>query len=191
MPPDQMTATLVVASEAQVSTVAEITCLKELKLADFDDGIVIDALETRKSGPLSLVVTSGVPAVDDRLDRVAFRVPVADGSTLTVAAADIIVQSEIANSHIVCRGRLIVKLTSAFKGPFTRTLLQNEGATCIVLIDSGAKSTAVLPSNPVDPHEEQKLNRADGSRRREGNGVPACRRRLPPPLAAATCRRAW
>jgi uncharacterized protein (DUF342 family) len=76
---DRMTATLLLEQGAEVSAVTVINKLRDMKIANFDDGIVIEVLEKRKTEALSKVVAEGVPAVDDKPERVEYRVPVADG----------------------------------------------------------------------------------------------------------------
>jgi hypothetical protein len=67
------------------------------------------------------------------------------GSRSRFAAGDITVQSEIANSHIVCRGRLIVK-----KGPiFGGIVCANGGIACDVLGHPSGALTVVEAGNGI------------------------------------------
>jgi uncharacterized protein (DUF342 family) len=77
--PDRMKATLVVDQNAEVSASAVISKLKEMKLARFDDGMVIEAIQQRKGEALSMEIAAGTAHMDDRLERVEYRVPVPEG----------------------------------------------------------------------------------------------------------------
>jgi len=59
--PDRMTVTLSIEQGAKVSASDIITELRALKLARFDDGLVIEALEKRGDGGMSIEVASGLP----------------------------------------------------------------------------------------------------------------------------------
>jgi uncharacterized protein (DUF342 family) len=86
--PDRTVATLVIEPRAEVSAAAVIAVLKEMKVVGFDDGVVIQSIDSRKRQAVSVAVATGTPAVDARPERIAFRVPVADGVTCTIAKVE-------------------------------------------------------------------------------------------------------
>ena len=70
--PDRMTVTLSIEPGAKVSVSDFITELRGLKLARFDDGLLIEALEKRGDGPMSIEVASGIAPVEDRPQRIEY-----------------------------------------------------------------------------------------------------------------------
>jgi uncharacterized protein (DUF342 family) len=82
---DRLTATVVIAAGASVSAAQIIPALREMKLAAFDDGAIIEALEARKAEAISIVAAKGKPAVDEQPRRIEYRVPVADEINCTIA----------------------------------------------------------------------------------------------------------
>jgi uncharacterized protein (DUF342 family) len=83
--PDRATVTLDIQAGAAVTAASVIAGLRDMKLASFDDGLVIEALENRKREAISIVVASGTPAVPPRPEHVDFRVPLADEVAGTIA----------------------------------------------------------------------------------------------------------
>jgi len=77
---DRMTVTLNIQHGAEASSSDIIAQLRALKIARFDDGMVIEAIEHSKKGNKSLEVANGVAPVDDRPGRVEYRVPFAISS---------------------------------------------------------------------------------------------------------------
>lgn len=76
--PDRMKATLVVLPGAHVSASAIITRLREMKVARFDDGMIIESLEARKDAALSIEVATGTAPLEARSERVDYCVPIVD-----------------------------------------------------------------------------------------------------------------
>src|SRR5262249_30921283 len=83
-----MSVTLQVPQDAAPNPADVIAKLREMKLAGFDDGLVIQALEQGKGKAVSVVVATGRPAVDERPAKIQYRVPVADGVNCTVAKVE-------------------------------------------------------------------------------------------------------
>lgn len=74
---DQTVVTVDVQAKAEVSAATIIAGLQEMKLAGFDDGAVIAALEQRKGQAISIPVATGTAPVNERPERIEYYVPVA------------------------------------------------------------------------------------------------------------------
>ena len=80
--PDRMKVTLIVEAGTEVDATTVTAHLRELKLARFDDGLVIESLEKRKKeASVAVVVASGGAPIDERPERVNYRVPLSTGET--------------------------------------------------------------------------------------------------------------
>jgi uncharacterized protein (DUF342 family) len=77
--PDRMKATLCIAQGAEVSAASIISRLREMKIARFDDGLVIEALGRGNNEALAIEVAKGVPPADGKPDCIEYLVPVAEG----------------------------------------------------------------------------------------------------------------
>jgi uncharacterized protein (DUF342 family) len=86
--PDQRTLTLQISAGAKVSAQQIIDELRGMKLARFDDGQVVSALEAAAKAPASVVVASGTAPVDERPERIEYGVPIADGQALIISKVE-------------------------------------------------------------------------------------------------------
>ncbi|HVT90822.1 MAG TPA: FapA family protein [Tepidisphaeraceae bacterium] len=85
---DRLIATLSIAADVEVSAAEIISALQERKIQQFDDGLIVDSLENRRKSAISVVIATGNAPVDERPNRIDFRIPVADGITCTVAKVE-------------------------------------------------------------------------------------------------------
>jgi uncharacterized protein (DUF342 family) len=77
---DKMSAVLIVDSGASVSVHDVFARIKKLGIRGFDDGAIIEALESRDKDPLRIEFVRGEPAVGATPPRLDYLVPVATGA---------------------------------------------------------------------------------------------------------------
>jgi uncharacterized protein (DUF342 family) len=100
--PDCMSATLGVCANSDISAATVIAALREMKFAAFDDGCVIETLDKRSGTAISIVIATGIPAIDERPARIDYRIPVADGVSRSIARVE--------------AGQLVANLSPAIAG---------------------------------------------------------------------------
>jgi hypothetical protein len=74
---DKLTATMQAEPGTVISSPEVLAKLKEIGISGVDDGVVIEGVQNRKSGPLALAVARGKPPADERPGKVELRMPVA------------------------------------------------------------------------------------------------------------------
>ena len=79
--PDRMSVSLTIRQGAKAPAADVIEQLRRLKIARFDDGLVIEAIEESKTGVQSIEVALGVNPVDDQPEQIDFAVPFSLEST--------------------------------------------------------------------------------------------------------------
>jgi len=86
---DSMSVMLVIRQGANADFADIIRRIRDLKVARFDDGIVIEALDQSKSAQTSIEVARGVAPVDDHGGKIEFQIPFSQDSASLITMVEV------------------------------------------------------------------------------------------------------